>query len=160
MENYVDQIKNINIATFDVALCNGTIIEKLASLSDVQLEYLKSLIDVDEQYSENELLLDSVNCEIKRRNHEELRNTINDSNYPTTAQIETKVTGLIIERLENFDEEDMIFESLKELENYTLKNIKYYLSKKELNPKRIKIMDAIETELSKRQEEPNKKLSL
>ena len=134
--------------------------EKLASLSDVQLEYLKSLIDVDEQYSENELLLDSVNCEIKRRNHEELRNTINDSKYPTAVQIETKVTGLIIERLENFDEENMIFESLKELENYTLKNIKYYLLKKELNPKRIKIMDAIETELSKRQEEPNKKLSL
>ena len=159
MENYVDQIKNIKISTYEIALCNGTIEEELSKLNDTQLEYLKSEIEVDDSLEDKNILLESVDFEIRKRETEKRLQAFNNGEYLSSAQLTEKLSNLIIERLEFLENKDVMIEAVSSIDTLTLKNIKYFISKEELSPKRLLIMDTIEQELSHR-EELNKNRSL
>lgn len=159
MENYVDQIKNIKISTYEIALCNGTIEEELSKLNDTQLEYLKSEIEVDDTLEDQNDLLESIDFEIRRREAEKRLQAFNEGDYLSSAQLTEKLSKLMIERLEFLESKDLMIEAVSSIDTLTLKNINYFISREELNEKRLIIKETVEQELLYRESlEKNKSL--
>lgn len=155
MENYVEQIKDIKVSYYEIALCNGTIEEELSKLNDIQLEYLKSELEVDDTIEDKNILLECIDYELTKRKTKKNQEMLADGNYPTIAQLEEKMTRLTLERLEFAETEELLKESISILNSYTLKNILYCISTEEITPKRQFIESMIKEELSLRHAKEN-----
>lgn len=156
MENNSEQIKNINVSKYDIALCNGTIEEKLQELSDAQLEYLEALVELDETLDDKIVLLEYIGLELRKR----ITKSKTSNEDLSVNQLIEKVTKSIIEGLESIDNKDIIVESIHDTDTFLLRNIKYHISCKELTQKRIFIKDTVDNELSLREEVHTKKYTL
>jgi hypothetical protein len=164
MNDNLQQIEDINISYFDMALCNGTIEKELEKLTNRQLGYLKLLISEDEN-NDLSILDEYIDNELLNRQSKNAMSLTNENNFVTVRALEEKIVSSMLIQLEQFEYSDTIRDQIREINTHTLRTIERYMKSTlvQEDSKRQMIFDFVQAELNERNEQEKdkqKKLSL
>ena len=163
MNDNLQQIEDINISYFDMALCNGTIEKELEKLTNRQLGYLKLLISEDE--NDLSILDEYIDNELLNRQFKNAMSLTSENKFVTVRALEEKIVSSMLIQLEQFEYSDTMRDQIREINTHTLRTIERYMKSTlvQEDSKRLMIFDFVQAELNERNEQEKdkqKKLSL